>query len=114
MATYDEHEEAVQQGQALYRDLPRAVSARFEEKLGLIFVELSSGYLIAFSPERAEDLNGVSAENLGKIEITPPGSGIYFPLIDADLWVPGLARGIFGTERWETAWAVAHQDKQAA
>ncbi len=114
MATYDEHEEAVRQGEVLYRELPRAVSARFEEKLGLIFVELSSGYSIAFPPERAEDLRSVSVEDLSTIEITPPGWAIYFPLIDADLWVPGLAKGIFGTERWEAAWAEAHQDKQAA
>ena len=114
MATYDEHEEAVQQGEVLYRDLPRAVSARFDEKLGLIFVELSSGYSIAFAPERAEDLHGASISDLSRIEVTPPGWGVYFPLIDADLWVAGLAKGVFGTERWETAWAEAHQDKQAA
>ncbi len=114
MATYDEHEEAVRQGEVLYRNLPRAVSARFEEKLGLIFVELSSGYIIAFPPERAEDLSGAPVEQLSIIEVTAPGWGIYFPLIDADLWVPGLAKGIFGTVRWEAAWAEAHQDKQAA
>ena len=114
MATYDEHEEAVRQGEVLYQDLPRAVSARFDEKLGLILIELSSGYSIAFAPKRAEDLCGASVEELSRIEITAPGWGVYFPLIDADLWVPGLAKGVFGTERWEAAWAEAHQDKQAA
>ncbi len=114
MATYDEHEEAVRQGEALYRDFPRAVSARFEEKLGLVFVELSSGYSIAFPPERAEDLRGDSVEDLSRVEITPPDWGVYFPLMDADLWVPGLAKGVFGTERWEAAWAEAHQAKEAA
>ena len=34
MATYDEHEEAVRQAETLDRELPRAVSARFVDKLG--------------------------------------------------------------------------------
>jgi hypothetical protein len=37
---------------------------------------------------------------LGKIEISPAGWGLHFPRIDADVYVPALFEGIYGSRAW--------------
>jgi len=34
------------------------------------------------------------------IEITPTGLGLHWPRWDADLYLPALASGVFGSPRW--------------
>jgi hypothetical protein len=114
MVTQQEHDEAVARGEEMLRTRPRAVSARFDAQANTVIVDLNWGYSIAFAPERSQELAGAKPEDLAEIEISYPGFAIYFPRIDADLWVPGLAQGIFGTKRWEADWAAAHQINRAA
>jgi hypothetical protein len=87
---------------------PRALSARYDAASNLVFVELNTGYTIAFPPQRAQELANASPEGLSEIEISYPGFGIYFPRIDADLLVTSIAKGRFGNDRWEAAWLAAH------
>jgi hypothetical protein len=35
-----------------------------------------------------------------KIKISPNGLGLHWPLLDADLYVPALIEGAFGSRRW--------------
>jgi hypothetical protein len=37
---------------------------------------------------------------LSHIEITPSGLGLHWPQLDADLFVPGLIEGVFGSKSW--------------
>jgi hypothetical protein len=37
---------------------------------------------------------------LAIIEISPLGDGLHWPVIDADLYVPGLLQGVFGSKSW--------------
>jgi len=39
-------------------------------------------------------------QKLAKIKVSPNGLGLHWPLLDADLYVPGLIEGAFGTGRW--------------
>lgn len=39
-------------------------------------------------------------QKLAKIKVSPNGLGLHRPLLDADLYVPGLIEGAFGTGRW--------------
>jgi len=41
-----------------------------------------------------------SAKQLAQIEISPSGQGLYFPLLDADLFLPALLEGHLGSKRW--------------
>jgi hypothetical protein len=113
MVTQQEHEEAVARGQGMLRTRPRAVSARFDVQSKTIVIGLNWGYSIIFPPERCQDLANANPEDLTEIEITHPGFGVYFPRLDADLWVPGLAQGVFGTKQWEAQWATEHQVDRA-
>ena len=48
----------------------------------------------------AEGLAGASPEHLADIEISPAGLGLHWPRLDADLYVPALLQGMFGSKSW--------------
>jgi hypothetical protein len=37
------------------------------------------------------------------MKVTGAGTGIVFPQLDADLYVPGLVEGVLGTRKWMAA-----------
>ena len=43
---------------------------------------------------------GPYAAELAPIEISPSGFGIYFPKLDADLYLPALLEGFLGSRQW--------------
>ena len=61
-----------------------------------------NGCAYAFPAERVEDLRGASSEVLAEVEVDGMGFDLHFPAIDADLYVPALVAGIFGTRAWTT------------
>jgi hypothetical protein len=50
-----------------------------------------------------EGLQDAKPRDLQDIEITPSGFGLHFPRIDADVYLPGLLAGQFGSRRWMAA-----------
>jgi len=50
-----------------------------------------------------EDLQGVQSgtrDQIANVEIVGGGTGLHWPDLDADLYVPALLRGIYGTKQW--------------
>jgi hypothetical protein len=82
---------------------PYAVAARYDAERGLIVIDLSTGYSVSFPAGRAQGLAQASPSALAEIEITPPGYGLHFPKLDADLWIPALLEGVFGSRAWMAA-----------
>jgi Protein of unknown function (DUF2442) len=82
------------------KGLPKAISARYDRRVARVVVGLDTGLELAFPPRLAEGLAGASPAQLSVIEISPLGDGLHWPLLDADLFVPGLLRGVFGSQRW--------------
>jgi hypothetical protein len=82
---------------------PHAVRARYDSRKGVVIVDLSNGTFVGFRPQDAEGLEHAKPAHLREIEISPTGFGLYFPLIDADLYVPGLLQGLLGSRRWMAA-----------
>ncbi len=37
------------------------------------------------------------------MELTPSGLGLHFEKLDADLWIPSLLEGVFGSRKWMAA-----------
>lgn len=87
-------------GQTVLASLPRALSARYDAAAGLVLVELANGCHFGFPAALVQDLASASAAALADIEIGPQGLGLYWPALDADVYVPGLVAGLFGTRRW--------------
>lgn len=79
---------------------PHAVAARYDRRVARIVVALSNGLELAFPPHLAEGLAGAKPADLATIEITPTGLGLHWPKLDADLYLPSLLQGIFGSPGW--------------
>jgi hypothetical protein len=76
---------------------PRAVAARYDRRLSRVMVTLGNGLELAFPPHLAEGLAGAKPADLSVIEVTPTGLGLHWPRLDADLYLPSLLEGAFGS-----------------
>lgn len=88
---------------AALRRAGHAVSARYDRGASRVVVRLNTGLELAFPPELAEGLGGAAPEDLAEIEISPAGLGLHWPKLDADLYIPALLQGVFGSRRWMAA-----------
>jgi hypothetical protein len=79
---------------------PKAIYARYDRRVSRVIVGLDSGLELAFPPRLAQGLEHATAADLAIIEISPLGDGLYWPAIDADLYVPALLQGVFGSKSW--------------
>jgi len=97
--TKDQFKAASARGAAVARG-PIAQAARYDSRRGLIVITLEGGCEFAFPVALAEGLADAPRSKLRKIKISPNGLGLHWPLLDADLYVPGLIEGAFGSRRW--------------
>jgi hypothetical protein len=81
----------------------RAVAVRYDRRSSRIVVTLHTDVQISFPVRLAEGLAEASPEDLAIVEITPSGLGLHWPRLDADLHVPGLLAGQFGSKSWMAA-----------
>jgi len=79
---------------------PRAVAARYDRRRARVIVSLEHGVELAFPPDLAEGLAKAAPAALAKIEISPTGLALHWPRLDADLYLPALFEGVFGSARW--------------
>src|SRR5947199_914386 len=100
MAIYDSYGKANQRAMRRQSTTPKIISAHYDRARGQIVIHLSSRMDLSFSPRDAEGLELAKPTDLDKIEISPSGLGIYFPMLDADLYLPGLLEGFLGSKRW--------------
>jgi hypothetical protein len=103
MADRDMFGEATARGARRRKAGPVAVAARYDKRRGRIVVSLSSGIELAFPPHVAEGLAGAAPGALERIEVSPSGLGLHWPKLDADLYLPALLEGAFGSKRWMAA-----------
>ncbi len=102
--TVDEQAFAQAEEHALkHRQAGYAVAARFDRRTSRVVVKLNTGMQISFPARLAEGLAGASPDELATIEISPSGLGLHWPKLDADLYLPGLLAGQFGSKRWMAA-----------
>ena len=79
---------------------PKAIHARYDRRVSRVIVGLDNGLELAFPPRLAQGLEHATPADLAIIEISPLGDGLHWPAIDADLYVPGLLQGVFGSKSW--------------
>jgi hypothetical protein len=100
MAITEQEFERAEQRMAALREAGHAVSARYDRRRSRVVVALSTGVELTFPTRFAEGLAGASPESLADIEISPAGLGLHWPQLDADLYVPALLQGVFGSKPW--------------
>ena len=91
---------ANQRGQEALAAGPLAVSARYDQPTGKIVIELNNGVGLHIPPTLIQGMENATPADIAEIVIEGHGIGLYFPRLDADLYVPALARGILGTSAW--------------
>lgn len=97
-----EFQAAARRGEAL-RQSGHAVRAEYDAGERRLVVGLSSGVTLLVPVELMEGLAEADPAALHEIEITPSGLGLHWPALDADVYVPGLMQGVFGSKRWMAA-----------
>ena len=79
---------------------PRAVAVAFLPERNRVWIEMNNGLEVTFDPARYQELASATPEQLAEVEVSGRGSAIYFPLLDASLYIPGLLQGLTGSKRW--------------
>ncbi len=70
--------------------------------LNLLIVGLSNQRRLVLPVEDLQGLEHATHEQLENYELPGRGTGISFPALDADFYVPALMEGVYGTRRWMT------------
>ena len=78
----------------------RAICVVYEKRPDLVTLQLEDGVRISIPRGLLEGLEDASAAQLAKVELLGSGTGIHWPLLDVDHYVPGLLNHIFETGRW--------------
>lgn len=81
---------------------PRASAARYDRATGRVVIELANGCAYAFPAGLVQDLQGAGDEELAGVQVDGLGFNLHWPALDADLYVPALVSGVFGTRAWMT------------
>jgi hypothetical protein len=91
---------ALERGLAARTHEPRAASVRYDGQSGRVIVELTNGCSFTFPPRLAQGREAATEEQLSRVEILGAGSGLHWEALDADLSIPGLLAGWFGTKSY--------------
>jgi len=91
---------ALERGRVARQLEPRAATARYDRQLGRVIVELTNGCTFAFPPRLAQGLEAATEDQLAQVEIMGAGHGLHWEALDADLSIPGLLAGLFGTRAY--------------
>ena len=92
--------EAEQRMRERMQSSPRAIAARYDRRVSAHHGSLINGLELAFPEHLAEGLAAAKPAHLAVIEIAPTGLGLHWPKLDADLYLPALLEGVFGSPRW--------------
>lgn len=103
MAVTEREFEQAERRMRILREAGHAVSARYDRRAARIVVDLNTGVQLAVPVQQIEGLAHASPEELIKIEISPAGLGLHWPKLNADVYVPALLQGVFGSKRWMAA-----------
>ena len=79
---------------------PLAQTVEHIPGLNLLIVGLSNGRRLVLPIEDLQGLGSATHEQIQNYELLGHGTGISFPDLDADLYVPALIEGVYGNRRW--------------
>jgi hypothetical protein len=95
-------------GQDLMTTAVRAGEARYDRTTGRVTIDLTNGCAYSFPARLVQDLSGATDDQLADVEVDGLGFNLHWPALDADLYVPALVSGLFGTRDWMTRELARH------
>lgn len=85
---------------ATLREQGHATAARYDREANRLIVSLHNGVELAVPVHLIQDLHDATPEQMSTIEVTPSGLGLHWPDLDADVYIPALLSGVFGSKSW--------------
>jgi hypothetical protein len=98
LTTHAEIDRALERAKTLHES--RVLNATYNHELNLLLLQFSDGHRRAIPVEDVEGLQDATEAQRSAIEILGNGTGLHWPKLDFDLYVPTLLQGITGTKRW--------------
>jgi hypothetical protein len=101
VTTNDEIDGAIAQAQGLNRE-PRVLSVEYRRNPGLdlLILKLSDGRRHLIPREELQGLQSATKEQVAAVEIVGHGTGLHWPALDVDHYVPSLLRRVYGNRNW--------------
>jgi hypothetical protein len=83
-------------------DEPRVISVEYRPGPGLdlLILKLNDGRRHLIPREDLQGLQSATREQIAQVEIIGNGTGLHWPALDADHYVPSLLRRVYGTKSW--------------
>jgi len=78
----------------------RATKAEYNRKDDLITLHLADGIRLSIPRKKLQGLRNAKPSELANIELLGQGTGLHWPELDVDHYVPGLLNHVFGTAKW--------------
>jgi hypothetical protein len=100
VVTTDSEIEAALERAKLHDSEPRALTVEHIPSLNLLIVGLSNQRRLVLPTEDVQGLGSATHEQMRKYKLFGRGTGICFPELDVDLYVPALIEGVYGNRRW--------------
>jgi hypothetical protein len=84
---------------------PRVTEVEYRPGSGLdlIILKLSDGRRHLIPREDLQGLRSATKDQIARVEILGNGTGLHWPALNLDLYVPALLRRIYGTKSWMAA-----------
>jgi hypothetical protein len=68
--------------------------------LDLLILKFSDGHRDMIPREELQGLQSATKEQIARVEILGNGTGLHWPALNLDHYVPSLLRRVYGTKRW--------------
>jgi hypothetical protein len=78
----------------------RAIKAEYNRKDDLVTLHFIDGIRVSIPRGKLQGLQDAKLSQVAKIELLGGGTGLHWPELDVDHYVPGLLNRVFGTARW--------------
>ncbi len=99
-STESDLDAAIARARAFERYDLRATKAEYNKRDDLVTVHLADGVRVSLPRKKLQGLQNAKPSQLTKIELLGGGTGLHWPELDVDHYVPGLLNHVFGTGRW--------------
>jgi hypothetical protein len=100
VVTTDAEIEAALKKAKLHDGEPRAQTVEHIPGLNLLIVGLSNRRRLVLPIEDVQGLGKATHKQIQNYELLGRGTGIGFPDLGVDLYVPALIEGVYGNRRW--------------
>lgn len=85
---------------AALHPFPATVAASYDPGADAIVIRFADGVELRLPRRLVQGLQHATPEQLRRIEIEEPGTGLVWPTLGVAHYVPGLVAGVFGTRQW--------------